>query len=100
MTVRNRILRAFNQLRKDGFFAEPDWTCCQTCGVAELPDGVEDYVFFHMQDAECLRETGDCYLSYGGDARHIVRRLKEAGLTVEWNGSESTRIRVAGPQLH
>jgi hypothetical protein len=98
---------AFDQLREDGYFAEPGgdcgapyWTCCMTCGQDELPDGTENYVFYHMQDADHLREFGNCYLAYGGDADHIVRRLKEAGLVVEWNGSRDTRIKVTAPPQH
>jgi hypothetical protein len=54
---RTRIIKAFEQLREDGYFAEPDWRCCQTCGVAAVPDEKGDrYVFFHEQDAENLQE--------------------------------------------
>jgi hypothetical protein len=96
--IRYLLDQAFERLRADGYFAEPDWTCCRSCGVYELPPGTEDYVFFNLQDAEHLRERGDVYLNHGGDGEHIVRRLREAGLRVDWDGSDDTAIHVSMPE--
>jgi len=60
----------------------------------------DSYVFYHDQDADRLREHGECHLSWGGDTAHIVRRLKEAGLSVEWDGTAHTRIKVSAAQGH
>jgi hypothetical protein len=93
--LRPHIIKAFERLREDGYFAEPDWRCCQTCGVAAVPDEKWDrYVFFHDQDADYLRQKNACYLNWGGDPEHIIRRLQESGLTVDWDGSEQVRILV------
>jgi hypothetical protein len=118
MEILTRILTAFDALRDDGYFALPDWDtetkyelpCCGSCGVDELPSQadyydddempsakVDRYVFFHMQDADCLRSENYCHLNWGGDRAHIVRRLEEAGLSVEAR-DEQSRIRVAMPE--
>jgi len=106
----NKIARAiddaFAALREQGFFAKAHHTCCQSCGLAEIPEGrYDEYVFYHMQDAEYLKQDGVCYLSWGFSgptletkrkARVICTALREAGLEVDWNGSEHTRIKVTG----
>ena len=101
--IARRIDDAFDALRKQGFFAKAHHTCCQSCGLAEIPDDKKDaYVFYHMQDADYLKEDGICYLAWGGtvvihDLGHaICTALREAGLEVDWNGHENTRIKVSG----
>jgi len=42
----NRLAAAFEQLRADGYFAQPDWQCCQTCGVNAVPDEKSGLVCF------------------------------------------------------
>ncbi|MDQ2583187.1 DUF6891 domain-containing protein [Saccharothrix yanglingensis] len=112
----DRLLAAFDALEGDGIVARADFTCCQTCGHAEIGDevdpGVGDargYVFFHRQDTEAAVADGGVYLAFGsfGEvadhaaadeavAREVVTALTSAGLPVEWNGSVRTRIKV-GP---
>ena len=105
--IARRIDDAFAALRAQGFFAKANHTCCQSCGLAEIPeDGrYDEYVFYHMQDAEYLKQDGVCYLSWGFSgptletkrkARLICTALREAGLEVDWDGSEHTRIKVSG----
>jgi hypothetical protein len=64
-----RLERAFADLERSGWIARMDFTCCQTCGHAEIGDersgGEHSYVFFHAQDAEHLADPGPhLYLSY------------------------------------
>ena len=95
--IARRIDDAFAALRAQGFFAKAHHTCCQSCGLAEIPDNKEDsYVFYHMQDADYLKEDGICYLAWGGSGHTICTALREAGLEVDWDGSEHTRIKVCG----
>ena len=95
--IARRIDDAFAALREQGFFAKAHHTCCQSCGLAEIPEDKEDaYVFYHMQDADYLKEDGICYLAWGGRGQTICSALREAGLEVDWNGSEHTRIKVSG----
>jgi hypothetical protein len=94
--IRSRLDAAFEQLRADGYFARPDWQCCQSCGVHKIPDENADrYVFYHAQDADMMREYGECFLNWSGDTTHIKRRLKEAGLAVKWDGTRETRMKVS-----
>jgi len=105
--IARRIDDAFAALREQGFFAKANHTCCQSCGLADIPeDGrYDEYVFYHMQDAENLKDAGVCYLAWGFSGptletkrkgRLICTALREAGLEVDWDGSEHTRIKVSG----
>ena len=62
-----KLDRAFEALRRAHVVAEQDFTCCNTCGHAEIEGDQGDlgYVFFHQQDTESLAESGSTYLSYG-----------------------------------
>ncbi|NUT48379.1 MAG: hypothetical protein HOV94_13870 [Saccharothrix sp.] len=109
----DRLFGVFDALDRDGIVARADFTCCQTCGHAEIGDeageGARGYVFFHRQDTESAVEGGGVWLAYGafGEhadhaaadeavAREVVAALAASGLPVEWNGSARTRIKV-GP---
>ena len=100
--IARRIDEAFAALREQGFFAKAHHTCCQSCGLAEIPEDKEmAYVFYHMQDAENLKDAGVCYLAWGGKVGEkfghtICDTIREAGLEVDWDGSEHTRIKVCG----
>lgn len=62
---------AFKELADIGVVARGNFTCCGTCGAAEIWDERDDsrmwrgYVFFHSQDAETLLRDRSTYLSYG-----------------------------------
>ncbi len=75
-----RLERAFAALTRQGVVCRMDFTCCQTCGTAEIDDErtpldsvIEGeypfeewaYTFFHQQDSEGLVEPdATLYLSY------------------------------------
>ncbi|MGW4115034.1 DUF6891 domain-containing protein [Actinosynnema sp. NPDC004786] len=109
----DRLLAAFEALDRDGIVARADFTCCQTCGHAEIGDEAEGdargYVFFHRQDTESAVAGGEVWLAYGslGESadpaaadesvgREVVAALTAGGLPVVWDGSVRTRIKV-GP---
>ncbi|MFT7835437.1 hypothetical protein Q5530_04705 [Saccharothrix sp. BKS2] len=109
----DRLLSVFEDLEAGGVVARADFTCCQTCGHAEIGDeaaeGAHGYVFFHRQDTEGAVHGGGVWLAFGslvdgGDpvaadtavAREVVEALTAGGLPVEWDGSVRTRVRV-GP---
>jgi len=62
ITDADRLAAAFASLESEGIIARMNFTCCQTCGFAEIGDEVPDgqtmsgFVFFHEQDAERLTE--------------------------------------------
>jgi hypothetical protein len=100
----NKIARAidsaFAALRDEGFFAKAHHTCCQSCGLAEIPRNKESrYVFYHEQDAEDLKENGKCNLAFGSSlwvGKKICKELNDSGLSVSWNGTLEQRIEVNG----
>ena len=76
-----------------------DFTCCQTCGHAEIEDertGAEhSYVFFHWQDTEdpelgrrAAEQHARIETAVGATLVECLRRYE---LPVEWNGSHETR---------
>ena len=95
--IARRIDDAFSALRQQGFFAKAHHTCCQSCGLANIPEDKKmAYVFYHMQDAEGLKQDGVCYLAWGGCGQTICTALRDQHLEVDWDGSEHIRIAVTG----
>lgn len=92
--VSQSVTKAFKALRKSGYFARQNFACCQSCGLAELPDGTANYVFYHSQDSDDLKESGTCHLAWGGDGAEIVKILNANGVKTEWNGSPDVRIKM------
>ncbi|MFF4579293.1 DUF6891 domain-containing protein [Streptomyces sp. NPDC001373] len=105
-----RLARAFGALDAAGITARENFTCCRSCGLAEIwAAGAEDargFVFFHSQGTEGVAGGGDLHLLYGGFepdealtasvGREVVAALDGAGLAWEWNGSAHDAIRVTG----
>lgn len=110
----DRLDDAFDALEAGGVIARHNFTCCGTCGSAEIWDeigAVEDaggsprgYAFYHMQDTEHAAEGEGLYLNYGaceeGEeaalavGREIVAQLEAHGLSTDWDGSWGQRIGV------
>jgi hypothetical protein len=94
--VLRKLSDAFAALRRQGYWTLSGDICCQSCGLAMVPDDkAGTYCFYHVQDEDILLEKGFCYLSWDGDAALIVFELEAAGLRVEWNGNPRTRIKVS-----
>ncbi len=100
--VLRKLSGAFAALQRQGYWTLEGDICCQSCGIAMVPDAQADrYCFYHCQDEDTLEQTGNCYLSWDGDATLIIFELEAAGLRVEWNGSARTRIKVNDdPDVH
>lgn len=113
--TRDRIGAAFRALRREGILARQGFLCCQSCAgyaMGERADKLaaegkapRGWVFYHGQDRDSLRTTGEVYIAFTGygettteeigvDAAH---QLREFGLEVEWDGTDRTRILVKGP---
>ncbi|MEH1014440.1 hypothetical protein V6U90_15165 [Micromonospora sp. CPCC 206060] len=101
----DRLDAAFAELNRAGIVARQDFTCCGSCGEAEigaeLSDADEGYVFFHAQDTERAAEGGALWLRYGtteGPATPVGQRVADTltrhGLPVDWNGDPGRAIRV------
>lgn len=117
MTDSEKITKAFKELRKKGWFARKSFWCCQSCGCAAVPNEYNNkFVFYHKQDADAIKtrrsryygrmsnvvaQVGDImdrgmYMTHGegGDGKEVVNALIAAGLNVEWDESNNTRILV------
>ncbi|HEY6227497.1 MAG TPA: hypothetical protein VI282_10285 [Verrucomicrobiae bacterium] len=104
----DRLDKAFAELEESGIVARQNFTCCQTCGNAEIDDELNaakekgrtphGYTFYHMQDTENAVNGSGLYLAYTGRtggaevAKEIIAALERHGLKPEWDGSVETRI--------
>jgi hypothetical protein len=114
LTDCDRLDLAFEKLEDAGIVARQHFTCCGTCGVAEMGAEVSEaearglkvrgYVFFHQQDTDSAVEGHGLYLNYGaiedGEpkalavGREIVAAIESCGLKTNWDGSWDKRIGV------
>lgn len=104
-TDRQKLAAAFRELRKDGWWARMNHLCCQTCLTYDTDDE-KPYIGFHAQDNERIPESGYTFLTHGPPtdqydtlydgvwSKRAVRVMEKHGLTVEWDGSMATRIKV------
>jgi len=94
------LTKTFKDLRKKGYFARQNFTCCQSCGWAEVPEEYSNKaVFYHAQDKESMKRNGDLYLAWSGNGREIVEIFEKNGFFVDWNGENNTRILVKTKQI-
>lgn len=111
----DRLETAFMALQAHGVLARHDYSCCSTCGSAEIRDEmagavragqpVDGFVFYHWQDTDDAAAAGRLALSFGsrlggpkGVAEiggQVAQALRDAGLQIEWDGSVHNRIGVA-----
>ena len=115
--TRPLVLKVFRQLRKLGFVAKANFSCCGTCASSETFEEAEEtgkdaVAWWHHQDEDSYRRSGTLYIGFGhvddhddstgefGDqvGRTIAKLLVDAGLKVEWGGSSHQRIMVVGKE--
>jgi len=115
LTDFDRLELAFDMLDDKDIVARQNFTCCGTCGAAEINLEIEEfeaygrrargYVFFHQQDTESAVESGNLYLSYGASnntadavflqiGQEIFDTLKAVGLNAHWDGKLEHRIGI------
>jgi hypothetical protein len=97
----DRVAGAFADLAAAGFVARMNFTCCQSCGHAEIRDeaGPADtaYVFFHQQDAERLADDdAELHLAYGVLPAHPA--IDQAMFARAVDGDDEARAAM-GPML-
>ncbi|GHF35630.1 hypothetical protein GCM10018790_11880 [Kitasatospora xanthocidica] len=103
-----RLARAFAALDASGITAREDFTCCRSCGEAEIgaagaPDA-RGFVYFHSQCTESAAAGHGLSLLYGGFdgspstttavGHEVVAALTAAGLPAVWNGDPSHAIEI------
>ncbi|GGP92782.1 DUF6891 domain-containing protein [Streptomyces roseolilacinus] len=95
-----RLTRAFTALREAGITARENFTCCSTCGHAEIGDagepGARGFVYFHSQCTDSAVAGHGLTLFYGGFddspetatavGHEVVAALEAVGLRAEWDG--------------
>ena len=101
-----RLTRAFEALDGKGITARENFTCCRTCGQAEIgAEAAADargFVYFHEQCTEGAASGHGLMLLYGGFdgstgtttaiGREVVAAIEAAGLPVEWDGDPERAI--------
>ncbi|WP_189259680.1 DUF6891 domain-containing protein [Lentzea flava] len=103
-----RLTRAFTALQDNGITARENFTCCRSCGQAEIgaeaePDA-RGFVYFHSQCTDSAAAGHGLTLYYGGFdgtsdttaaiGREVVAALEAAGLRAEWDGDPGRSITV------
>lgn len=93
---KSNLNKAFAALRKAGYFARQNFTCCQSCGWAAVPEkNGEKAVFYHNQDNHSKLRGQSFHLAWAGDQEEICRILNENGVkTAETPKDSSKRILV------
>jgi len=111
----DRLDRAFDELNRAGIVSRQNFSCCGTCGAAEIECEMKDeeekgitvrgYTFYHMQDTESATDGYGLCLNYGSVVNgeeaaisighEIVDAMQRNGLKTQWDGSWSKRIIVS-----
>lgn len=100
-----QITAAFKALRKHGYTARQNFSCCSSCAWYELSEQGKDekVVFYNRQAGASLRDVGRrrfrrgpemLYLNWSGDANLICSELEAQGLTVERPADEHESIGI------
>lgn len=123
--LKKKLDAAFRALRKRGYIARQSFSCCSNCAGYDLSIMLKEAheagkalprgsVFYHRQDAECLRETGRTMLRYGQIeywghevneilatplstdqvAVEVMEELERAGVPAEWDGDTARCIEI------
>lgn len=113
----DRLDAAFAELETAGILARHKYSCCGSCGAAEIRAEMEEliaqgvavrgYTFYDDQDTESAVDGGGICLSYGSAGENaeddqaiaigheVAATLTRHGLTVAWNGAIERRIDVS-----
>lgn len=117
--IKNGLNSAFKALRKQNIIARQNYECCRSCGWSSITlhiekisedarDRVAGAVFYSSQDNRSMISGLGLCISYGNiETRYgvigkpddeiggmVVKALRAAGLSVEWDGDVRSRIKV------
>lgn len=91
------ISKLFEDLIAAGIECRENFTCCQSCGHAEL-SGITDrsYIFYHEQTADAIKngERG-IYMNHNiqkKDVKKVIKILRNYGIT--WDGNDTSCIEI------
>ncbi|WP_406329331.1 DUF6891 domain-containing protein [Streptomyces sp. NBC_00203] len=114
VTEPERLTEVFEALDAVGITARENFTCCRTCGTAEIAgerrEDARGFVYFHSQCTESAAAGHGLTLLYGGFdgsaettaavGREVVAALTAAGLSTEWDGSADSAITMTPLTWH
>ncbi|MFC8509826.1 DUF6891 domain-containing protein [Streptomyces sp. NPDC057411] len=103
-----RLTRAFTALQDAGITARENFTCCRSCGQAEIGgEGRSDargFVYFHTQCTDSAAAGHGLTLFYGGFdgsaettaavGHEVMAALEAVGLAAEWDRDPGKAITV------
>lgn len=103
-----RLTRAFLALEGSGVTARENFTCCRSCGQAEIgaagPSDARGFVYFHQQCTDAAAAGHGLMLLYGGFdgtaettasiGRAVVTALDAVELPACWDGDPSRGVEV------
>ncbi|GEM_PF-2314880 len=116
-TIRSAVGKAFAALRKEGFIARVNFSCCTGCASYELSEMARNRrknraVFWHPQDNQSFRDGYPLHIRYfylapEGNERdttaeetavgeQVAAAMKEQHLQIEWDGDPHYTIQVTG----
>ena len=99
--LKKKVNEGFKLLRERGYWARQNWQCCSGCGWAAIEDkNASKAVFYHAQDARNLNKDGYVYIAWAGDGNEIRDAFVDAGLNVEWDGTENSRHKLTVATNH
>lgn len=104
----DRLTRAFEALNAHGVTARENFTCCRTCGSADIgaerAEGDRGFVYFHTQCTESAAQGQGLMLLYGGFdgsaetttavGHQVVAALDAAGLSAVWDGDPDKAVEI------
>ena len=75
--------------------AEKNFTCCQSCGHAEMED-TPNYIFYHQQTGESMKETNSCFFSHHFKDDCVREQVKIIAQSFgsSWDGSNNQTIEI------
>ena len=99
---------AFKKLNEEGIVAKENFSCCTSCGCAEIAEAVGEHdigwCFYHAQDDERRAARKSFFLAYGSVnddteqtvevGKKIVAVLSSLGIRTSWDGTASSKIEV------
>ncbi|WP_329248258.1 hypothetical protein OG223_15930 [Streptomyces sp. NBC_01478] len=108
VTDPERLAEVFELLDASGITARENFTCCRTCGTAEIGgergEGARGFVYFHEQCTESAAAGRGLMLLYGGFdgsaettatvGHEVLAALRGAGLSADWDGDPDKAIDV------
>ncbi|WP_051612595.1 DUF6891 domain-containing protein [Hyphomonas polymorpha] len=118
LTDYDRLKAALDTLETEGIVTRENFSCCGTCGAAEIGAEIEDfaaetgrpatgYVFFHQQDTQNAVDGHALHFNYGTASpdwteakslaigQRLFDALKSVGLTPDWDGTIDRRVAVS-----